>query len=155
MNAWLRSPALLHVIAEHALRNAGSTELEIWYRDLCVISQSPGHLQGQERRRAQLHVTRGWPGRPSGCPYRVAEGEARKLPGAKGNSGHHPPCGIPGKGELACCLHWSPFLAVLGEIKGSHEGKVSFRGPCVAVSLWVGQREKHRLAFVVRRPHAC
>lgn len=58
MNAWLRSPALLHVIAEHALRNSGSTELEIWYRDLCVTGQSPGHLQGQERRRAQLHVTR-------------------------------------------------------------------------------------------------
>ncbi|XP_036174618.1 protein TANC1 isoform X9 [Myotis myotis] len=83
MNAWLRSPALLHVIAEHALRNAGSTELEIWYRDLCVTGQSPGHLQGQERRRAQLHVTRGWAGGPSGCPYRVAEGEARKFPGAK------------------------------------------------------------------------
>lgn len=114
MNAWLRSPALLHVIAEHALRNAGSTELEIWYRDLCVTGQSPGHLQGRERRRAQLHVTRGWAGGPSGCPYRVAEGEARKFPGAKGNSGRHPPCGIPGKGELACCLHRSPFLAGAG-----------------------------------------
>lgn len=44
MNAWLWSLALLHVIAEHALRNAVSPELEIWYRDLCVTSQSTGHL---------------------------------------------------------------------------------------------------------------
>lgn len=42
LNAWLRSLALLHVIAEHALRNTVRTELEIRYRDLSVTSQTQG-----------------------------------------------------------------------------------------------------------------
>lgn len=42
VNAWLRSLASLHVIAEHGLHNVVSTELEIWYRDLAVTSQSTG-----------------------------------------------------------------------------------------------------------------
>lgn len=116
---------------------------EHWARDL--VQRSVCHRPkprasarpGEEEGSAACYT--GWAGGPSGCPYRVA-GEARKFPGAKGNSGRHPPCGIPGKGELACCLHRSPFLAgALGEIKGSHEGKVSLRDPCVAVSLWVGR----------------
>lgn len=49
MNAWLRSLALLHVIAEHALRNTVSAELEIWYRDLSVTSQSTGPLRKARR----------------------------------------------------------------------------------------------------------
>lgn len=59
MNAWLRSLALLRVIAEHGLRNMVSTELEIWYRDLSVTSHStgPGARPEGEWGSAALHCS--------------------------------------------------------------------------------------------------
>lgn len=100
MNAWLRSLALLHVIAEHALRNAVSPELEIWYRDLSVTSRSTGPLCKARRGPGLCSVLhRASQRSQAACPWKVAE-EARKSPGAKGNSGH-PPYGIPREGMLA------------------------------------------------------
>lgn len=59
MNAWLRSLALLRVIAEHALRNVVSPELEIWYRELSVTSHSTGPRASTEGEwgSAALHCT--------------------------------------------------------------------------------------------------
>lgn len=63
------SMASLHVVAEHTLRNAVSTELEIWYRDLTVTVQCAGFPAQHPKRQDWLEV-------PSFGPEAVAGGEA-------------------------------------------------------------------------------
>lgn len=64
------------------------------------------------------------------------------------------PVAFQGRAGWPECLHWSPFLAVLKKLWAVTPGEPQTLFPVWLFLLWVGWREKHSLAFLVRRFHS-
>lgn len=118
--------ASLPVTAECAL--CFSTEPEIWDRDLSVTSQSAGPSA----------VPQGWPEEPRAAVHAEWREEEPEVTQAT-----PPPPPAPILPDVSAFAR----LPGLPEVRAASLRLCSLR----FVSMWVGQREKHSLAFLVRR----